>query len=99
MASARLFEAYPQFPGDVPTASLPKISLHKLTSGSEAEANAMFHACRAKGFFLLDLQNEPAGNRLLRDIEALFDITRGVMDLNLEEKTKFKQHPPVDLLG
>lgn len=97
MASARLFEAYPPFPADVPTAILPKISLDKLTSGSEAEANELFHACRTKGFFLLDLQNEPAGDGLLRDIEALFAITREVMDLSLEEKTEYKQHPP--LLG
>lgn len=99
MASARLFEAYPQFPPDVPTASLPKISLDKLTSGSDSEANEVFLACRAKGFFLLDLQNEPAGDRLLRDIEALFAITRGVMDLSVEEKTRFERHPPKDLLG
>lgn len=81
MASARLLEAYPQFPGDVPISSLPNTSLDKLTSGSEAEANKVFDACRAKGFFPLDLQNEPAGDRLLRDIEALFAITRGIMDL------------------
>ena len=99
MASTRLFEAYPQWPGDVPTAILPKISLDKLTSGSETEANEVFLACRAKGFFLLDLQNEPAGDSLLRDIEALFAITRGVMDLSVEEKTKFERHPPLDLLG
>ncbi|CAF9931894.1 MAG: hypothetical protein ALECFALPRED_005121 [Alectoria fallacina] len=97
MASSRLFEAYPPFPVDVPTAILPKISLDKLSSGSEAEANELFHACRTKGFFLLDLQNEPAGDGLLRDIEALFAITREVMDLSLEEKTEYKQHPP--LLG
>ena len=99
MASAQVFEAYPQFPLDVPTASLPKISLDKLTAGSEVEAKAMFQACRAKGFFLLDLQNEPAGDRLIGAIEALFAITRGVMDLSLEEKEKYKQHPPSDLLG
>ena len=99
MASVRLFEEYPQFPIDVPTASLPKISLHKLISGSKAEANEVFHACRTKGFFLLDLQNEPAGGRMLRDIEALFGITREVMDLSLEEKSKFNQNPPSDLLG
>ena len=99
MASTRLFEAYPQWPGDVPTASLPKISLDKLISGSDTEANEVFLACRTKGFFLLDLQNEAVGDRLLRDIEALFAITRGVMDLSVEEKTKFERRPPLDLLG
>ena len=65
MASARLFEAYPQFPKDIVTASLSKISLKKLTSGSETEANELFHVCRTKGFFLIDLQNDPVGDGLL----------------------------------
>ena len=94
MASARLFEAYPQFPEDVPIASLPKISLRKLVSGDEGEAKEVFHACRAEGFFLLDLRNEPAGDKLLRDIEAMFAIAKEVMDLSLEEKTKFNKNPP-----
>ena len=99
MASTRMFGAYPPFPEDVPTASLPKISFHKLTSGDQAEANKVFQACRANGFFLLDLQNDPAGEKLLQDIETLFAITKGVMDMTLEEKGKYKQNPPADLLG
>ena len=94
-----MFDGYPAFPGDVPSASLPKISFHKLTSGDQAEANKVFHACRAKGFFLLDLQNDPAGEKLLQDIETLFAITKGVMDLTLEEKARFRVNPPSDLLG
>ena len=99
MASTRMFDAYPAFPGDVPYANLPKISLHKLTSGDQAQANKVFHACRAKGFFLLDLQNDLAGDKLLQDIGTMFSITKGVMDLTLEEKARFRQNPPTDLLG
>ena len=99
MASEQLFEAYPPFPEDVPIASLPKISLEKLGSESEAEAKEVFPACRTKGFVLLDLQHEPNGERLLKDIGALFSITMEVMALSLEEKTNCKQNPPSTLLG
>ena len=99
MATKQLFESYPQFPSNVTIASLPKISLSKLISGSEAETSEVFHACRTKGFFLLDLQNEASGKRLLQDIEALFAIAMEVMALSLEEKAQYKQNPPSNLLG
>ena len=99
MASTRLFDSYPPFPDDIPIASVPKFSLEKLVSGSDTEAKELFHACRTKGFFLLDLQNDPAGRTLHQDIETLFAITQEVMDLSLEEKTKYHRKPPANLCG
>lgn len=94
-----MFDACPAFPQDVPIADLPKISLHKLTAGDQAEASRVFHACRAKGFFFLDLQNDPAGDKLQQDFEKLFAITKGVMDLTLEEKARFRENIPSDRMG
>jgi hypothetical protein len=99
MASEQLFEAYPPFPGDVPTARLSRFSLKKLVTGNEAEAQEVYQACRTKGFFLLDLQDDSNGEKLLQDIGRLFGITMEVMALGLEEKIQYKSNPPTNLLG
>ena len=99
MASAELFAPYPSFPEDVPTADIAKISLSKLNKGNEVEAQEVYHECRTKGVFLLDLQNDPDGERLLGDIKALYSIVSKVMSLDLEQKIRYSQEPPLNLLG
>ena len=97
--SQRLFEAYPPFPEDVQTASIPKVSLAQLVAGNQDEALGTFRACRTMGFFLLDLKGEANGEKLLHDIDTLFGIVEDVMDLSLEEKIRYKQNPPADYIG
>jgi len=99
MASERLFSAYPPFPVSIPIASIPQISLSKVLANDPIEAQQVFTACRTLGFFLLDLQEEKLGAKLLGDIEKLFGVTKDLMDLSIEEKSKYAIRPPTVLTG
>ena len=99
MASTKVFDTYPPFPQDVPTAKIARLSLSKLAAEDGDEASALFEACCSSGFFLLDLQNNPTGESLQQDIEKIFHVAKETMALEVEEKARFKQHPPADLLG
>ena len=46
MASTQMFEKYPNFPKDVSTACLPKISLNSLALGKQEERSKLFSASR-----------------------------------------------------
>ena len=91
MASEKLFQQYPSFPEDINCLEIPKISLEKLLSGDQTQADELFHICCDVGFFLLDLKGEENGHSLLQDIESCFGLTKDVFDLEVEEKTKFSQ--------
>ena len=99
MASTKLLNAYPKFPEALRTAKISEINLTGLASGSEVEAQEVFTACRTSGFFLLNLRGNAAGEKLLKDVEAMFGIAREVMDLRTEEKLKYERAPSRDNLG
>ena len=99
MASIKLLETYPPFPENLPIAKISEISLARLASGGEVEAEEVFTACRTSGFFLLNLEGNAAGEMLLQDVEALFTIVSEVMDLQPEEKLQYERTPLRDFLG
>ena len=99
MASAELFKGLPSFPEDVPIAAISRISLSKLVSGNESEAKALLDACRNVGFFLLDLAGDLNGEKMIREVDAMFKVVQNTMHLSLEEKMKYHVDPPRDSLG
>ena len=76
MASIRLFQSYPPFPNDVPTVEVPTFSLSKLSSGDKAQSEALLQICRTRGFFLLDLKGDAEGEKLLKNIKAVFAVAK-----------------------
>lgn len=100
MASAEYFASQPAFPDDLqPIAQMATVSLAKLVTGDTGEAEAVLHACRTLGFFLLDLKGDPVGESLIAEVDALFDVVRQTMELSVVEKNKFAHDPPRDFRG
>ena len=91
MVSQSLFDSLPPFPKDVPTADVPKFSLAKLSSGDSTYARRLFETCRTTGFFLLEMGGEETGDKMIRDIDAMFDISNDIFDLDVKEKSKYAQ--------
>ena len=86
MVSQKLFDALPSFP-DVLTADVPKFSLSRLSSGDSAYAHKVFETCCTTGFFLLEM-----GDDMVKEIDAMFDISNNVFDLEIEEKIRYAQN-------
>lgn len=99
MASSAEFSRYPEFPADVPSAQLTRISLSKLFVDDVDETKALFESCRSVGFFLLDLSGNDAGEALVRDIDILLELAHLTMALPEEEKMKYHAKPPQKLFG
>ena len=97
MASPTLFESQPPFPDGIPVADIPKISLRRLVTGDDAEA--MLSACCKLGFFLLDLTGDTLGEKMIKDVDAVFEIARQTMELSTAEKEKYAMDIPRDYLG
>lgn len=91
MASQRLFDALPQFPPNVPTAEVPRISLSRLSSGDSAYAQTVFETCCTTGFFLLDLSGEETGDHMIKEIDAMFAISENAFEIEIEEKSRYAQ--------
>jgi isopenicillin N synthase-like dioxygenase len=100
MASAKCSASQPAFPDDLqPIAQIATVSLAKLVAGDTGEAEAVLHACRTLGFFLLDLTGDSVGENLISEVDAVFDVVRQTMELSMEEKNKFAHDPPGDFRG
>lgn len=100
MASTKYFASQPALPNDLqPIAQIVTVSLPKLVAGDVKEADAMLHACRTLGFFLLDLAGDPIGERMIAEVDIVLDIVRQTMELSMEEKNKFAHDPPRDFRG
>ncbi|MCJ1250985.1 hypothetical protein MMC30_008215 [Trapelia coarctata] len=99
MPTAKYFNRYPDFPSDVATANLPRISLGKLTGNDDSESSKLFQACKTSGFFLLDLSGSSEGETALKDAEAVFDLGQEILDLKQEELMKYLYRPPESLFG
>ena len=91
MVSQQSFDALPPFPSNVPTAEVPKFSLSMLSSGDAAYARDVFMTCCTTGFFLLDMGGDKVGDDMIKQIEAMFDISNSTFDLDIEEKTRYSQ--------
>ncbi|CAG8953836.1 hypothetical protein HYFRA_00006728 [Hymenoscyphus fraxineus] len=99
MASQKYFDLYPGFPDDIPVARIAQLSLSKLTSGDEEKRVRLFKACTELGFFLLELNGDDGGGKLLTDLENMFRIEEELFDLPDEEKILYNLIPPHKLLG
>lgn len=99
MPTQAYFDRYPPFPGDVPVAKLPRLSFAKLLARDESESDALFEACRAMGFFLLDFQGCPEGESFLKKAETMFDINEEVNAMDVGELMKYAYRPPHSLFG
>ncbi|EHK97192.1 hypothetical protein M7I_7076 [Glarea lozoyensis 74030] len=61
-------DLYPvPFPDDVPIAKLETISLNKLLSNNEVEAQRLFNVCKGSGFFYLDMMDHEIGRKMWED--------------------------------
>lgn len=99
MASHKSFKDMPSFPDDIPTASMSTISLASLKSEDDAAARNLLAACQELGFFLLDLNGDKLGDKLIEDIDQLFLIGKHIMDLPLAVKEQYPHDPPRSFLG
>lgn len=77
----------PPFPGNVPTAPLLRLSLEKLRSRDAQELQGFAQACENVGFFYLDLRGP--GDAILDLSSRLFDVSKDLFELSLEEKMKY----------
>lgn len=99
MASSKSFKDMPSFPDDIPTASMSTITLASLNSEDEAAARHLLAACQELGFFLLDLNGDGLGEKLMKDIDQLFLIGKDIMDLPWAVKEQYPHDPPRSFLG
>ncbi|EGX89599.1 oxidoreductase [Cordyceps militaris CM01] len=77
----------PEFPADVATAPLLRLSLLKLTNRDSTEIERFTKACRDLGFFYLHLDGP--GDTIQKQSTRLFDVAKELFDLPLEEKKKY----------
>ncbi|KAI0188237.1 oxidoreductase [Astrocystis sublimbata] len=99
MASSRLFEGIPPFPDNIPTAEIATISLSDLRNGDASASGNLLASAQHLGFFLLDLSGDETGNKVVDEIDRLFDSTRVVMNLSDEVKHEYRNDPPRNFLG
>lgn len=99
MASSKLFESYPPFPDHLPVATISRISLAKLVAKDGSEALRLFEACSTKGFFMLNLEDDPIGYRFIQANTAVFGLAKEVFDISLEEKMSYRTTAPQKLHG
>lgn len=99
MASQRLFKDVPPFPEDVATMPMRTISLADLQSGAQNTAQEVLLACQDLGFFLLDLQGDELGDRMIGEVDELFSVGKEIMNLPDEEKQEYLHDIPRSFLG
>ncbi len=80
-------EKLPEFPTDVATAPLLRLSLLKLADHDPTEIGRFIDACRDLGFFYLHLDGH--GDTIQEQSQRLFNIAEDLFDLSLEEKKKY----------
>jgi isopenicillin N synthase-like dioxygenase len=99
MPTQAYFDKYPTFPSDISVAKLPRLSFAKLLVHEENESNALFEACRAMGFFLLDFQGCVEGEEFLKKAETMFGLNEQVNAMDVDELMKYAYKPPHSLFG
>ena len=99
MVSAKLFDSVPPFPEDVPLAQLSSISLNRLSAGKQDEVDSMFKACQESGFFVLDLNGDALGEKMITELSEIFEIIKATMHVSEEEKVKYQAKPPAKFTG
>lgn len=99
MASEKVFDGVVPFPDDIPTAPLYTIPLADLRSGDGATAKNVLAACQELGFFLLDLRGDELGDKVVEEVEQLFNLGKDLMSLPQDVKEQYLHNPPKSFLG
>ncbi|KAJ5108515.1 oxidoreductase 2OG-Fe(II) oxygenase family [Penicillium angulare] len=99
MPTPKYFQECPPFPADTPVHDLPTVSFLALKAGDTKESERLYEACRAWGFFLLDLRESEDGKTLLQDAEKMYDLTRETYSLDQSILDEYAYNPPYDLTG
>lgn len=79
----------PPFPDDIDAAPLFSISLGKLQVGDDAEAERLFEASKALGFFYLDMFDPELGEKIICGAEAVNALQDRWWALPNSEKDKY----------
>ena len=99
MPTQAQFDRYPPFADDVQVAELPHVSFAKLLEGNEAESSALFEACRAWGFFLLDFTGCEECRAIIDEAASMFELSEEVSALDTRELMKYAYKGPHSLFG
>jgi len=99
MPTPQYFRQCPEFPPDIPVASIPVLSLERLQSHDHTESEKLYEACQVHGFFLLDLRDAEGGMHLLRDAEKMFDLITETLNLDQATLDRYAYDPPRSLIG
>lgn len=83
------FPNIPEFPDTVPTAPLLRLSFKDLVNGDVNESDKLFKVCKELGFFYLDLRGIEEGESILKDADALFQVSEQFFNLDVDEKLKY----------
>lgn len=89
MAPKTSHHLYPPFAEGIKTAPLVSISLAKLESGDGAESDAFFKASKELGFFYMNMEGSPLGEKIIEGAEKLHSIQEEFHKMPYEEKDKF----------
>ncbi len=92
-------EDLPPFPEGLNLAPIARISSRKLLDGDRDEAVRVLEATQTYGFFYLDLQDSPRGERLLEHSEQLLAVAQRVFDQPDEEKRRHMLEKGKSLFG
>lgn len=79
------------FPEGFQCIDLPRISLDKLLNDDDEEAQKIFDICTTTGFFYLDLNDHPKGEKLWNDgCEACRIGLKALPVMSMEEKLSYR---------
>lgn len=82
-------DKYPPFPSGFETVELETISLASLHAGDESSRDRVFAACKDRGFFYLDLTNDPTGSTIQSGADQIAQLAESTFKLPVEEKQKY----------
>lgn len=99
MASQALFDAVPPFPDDVAVAPMHTVLLRQLRVGDVEAAKILLQACRDTGFFFLDLSDDAIGEKVVEEIDNIFEAGKDIMHLPEDVKKECAHDPPKSFLG
>ncbi|KAH6689848.1 oxidoreductase [Plectosphaerella plurivora] len=99
VAGIDMKELYPKpFPDNIPTIELQTVSLAKLLSKDDEEADRIFKILKDPGFFQLDLTDHPQGVELLRDVVECHGLAKKLFTtLPLEQKLQYKTRKTIGI--
>ncbi|GIZ39191.1 hypothetical protein CKM354_000258200 [Cercospora kikuchii] len=80
---------YPPFPDGLKEIELKTISLRKIQDADRDEQELMFEACKAWGFFYLDLSDSEQGEIISHSAEDVARVAEDVMAMPMDEKMKY----------